>query len=789
MPSSGNDSTLTFERLRQRAEELVRQDRDKDPVAPADLFELIHELRVSYAELEIQNEELRRAQQERDQLLADYARLYEEAPCGYITLNAKGLITRANRAALDILGCDDRHVLRSDLSRFIAPGWKDHFWEALQESGTKAAKQSLELKLISALESPVWVRADVVADGNSSGAVEQWRVILIDITESKQKKESLHHYENVVSCTPDGIALLDRQYRYRLVNEAYERFSGVSREWFIGRTVAEYLGEEVFQQYIKPNLDRCLQGETVTYQEWFTYPSLGKRFAEITYSPYLDSAKRVAGVVANTRDITESKWSELIMEARARLLQYSMSQSLEELLAATLDEAEHLTDSQIGFYHFLEPDQQTLSLQAWSTRTVSEACQAQGKGLHYDVAEAGVWVDCIHQRQAVIHNDYEALPGKKGLPPGHAAVVRELVVPVFRNDSIVGILGVGNKASDYSSADIETVTLLADLAWDMVESKRAEEALEHSYSQLKLRHTIARMFLLSSNDELYADILQLLLNEFGCRYGYLGFIDEHGDLVCPSMTRTVWDECLVPEKNIVFPRASWGGLCGESLEQGASKLRNAGLNPPEGHVPLHNALVVPMLIGEDLVGQIALANKPSGFTAQDKERLESLAELMAPVLRIYLDKEQAAERLEVRARELEEKNTALNVLLDKRDEDRKKTADAILRNAERLVFPYIDKLKSCRSEAERQTLAEILERNIQESLSALEGSIPATYRVLSQKEVQVADLIRAGKTCKEIAAILNLSPRSVFYHRDNIREKLGIKHTKTNLQAYLASLK
>jgi len=75
-------------------------------------------------------------------------------------------------------------------------------------------------------------------------------------------------------------------------------------------------------------------------------------------------------------------------------------------------------------YHFVERDQKTLTLQAWSTRTRTEFCKAEGQGLHYSLDQAGVWVDCVRQRQPVIHNDYASLPHRKGMPPGHAEVVR-----------------------------------------------------------------------------------------------------------------------------------------------------------------------------------------------------------------------------------------------------------------------------------------------------------------------------------------------------------------------------
>jgi signal transduction histidine kinase len=99
---------------------------------------------------------------------------------------------------------------------------------------------------------------------------------------------------------------------------------------------------------------------------------------------------------------------------------------------------------------------------------------------HYPISEAGVWVDCIRARGPVIHNDYDGLPHKQGVPKGHAQITRELVVPVFRGPSIVAILGVGNKETDYEAHDVEMVQQLADLAWEIAVRKEAEEALRAS---------------------------------------------------------------------------------------------------------------------------------------------------------------------------------------------------------------------------------------------------------------------------------------------------------------------
>ena len=174
-------------------------------------------------------------------------------------------------------------------------------------------------------------------------------------------------------------------------------------------------------------------------------------------------------------DISERKRHETILATQLHLSQYSLNHTTEELIQSFLDEAEKLTNSRIGFFHFFDGDQQSLHLQAWSRRTVNESCTALPEQRHYPLHQAGVWADCARIKKPTIHNDYASLPGKKGLPAGHAPVIREMVVPVFRDNKIVAIFGVGNKPVDYVDADLELVQKLADLAWDLIVRKRTEE--------------------------------------------------------------------------------------------------------------------------------------------------------------------------------------------------------------------------------------------------------------------------------------------------------------------------
>jgi PAS domain S-box-containing protein len=195
-----------------------------------------------------------------------------------------------------------------------------------------------------------------------------------------------------------------------------------------------------------------------------------------------DENGKAIRMVGTHVDISERKHEEKILAVELKLFEYAINHSEQELLQKFLDEAEELTGSEIGFYHYVEDDQESISLQTWSSNTLNSMCKGLGEATrHYPISKAGVWIDCIKERKPVIHNDYSSLAHKKGLPEGHAPIIRELVVPVIRGSQIMAVFGVGNKKTDYNQADVKSVQRLADVAWETAFRKQTEENLKNTF--------------------------------------------------------------------------------------------------------------------------------------------------------------------------------------------------------------------------------------------------------------------------------------------------------------------
>lgn len=143
--------------------------------------------------------------------------------------------------------------------------------------------------------------------------------------------------------------------------------------------------------------------------------------------------------------------------------------------------------------------------------------------------------------------------------------------------------------------------------------------------------------------------------------------------------------------------------------------------------------------------------------------------------------------LEEKAQNLEEINTALKFLLKKREEDKIELEEKMLLNVKELALYYLEKLKKSELNGRQKTIVDIMESNLKDIVSPFLHGLSNQYINLTPREIRVANLIKQGKTSKEIAELVNLSPRTIEFHRDNLREKMGLKNKKINLRTHLLS--
>jgi PAS domain S-box-containing protein len=343
----------------------------------------------------------------------------------------------------------------------------------------------------------VWLQCKgKVTEYDDNNCPKKIKGVTMDITRQKEieiaLQRSKEHFRLLSEYSIEGILIHDRGI-IENINFAFARFLGiVDPETLIGSNIpiktilskyisefesmvsSNYVGIKEIQVKLKDNqiIDLELEGYNINYQ--------GENINLLA-----------------ARDISERKHHLNLARCRMEILNKAYDGTLNDIMQEAIDQIEVITNSKIGFFHFVEGE--NLYLSSWSTNTSELFCHVEGVQMHYPVSQAGVWADCIRYKKSIIYNDYGKVKNKKGMPEGHAPVRRQLLVPVIRNNKIVAALGVGNKETLYTKQDVKVAEQLADLTWDIIDKKRTEQNLGESELRFKTMFEKSKVVMLLIN--------------------------------------------------------------------------------------------------------------------------------------------------------------------------------------------------------------------------------------------------------------------------------------------------
>jgi len=173
----------------------------------------------------------------------------------------------------------------------------------------------------------------------------------------------------------------------------------------------------------------------------------------------------------------------------------------------------------------------------------------------------------------------------------------------------------------------------------ILRAKDLEEALQQRQRELDVRNQVANIFLTIPDDEMYGEVLQVVLDAMESKHGVFGYIREDGAMVVPSLTRDIWDKCQVAGKDIVFPRETWGGIWGRALVEKKTFYSNKEFCVPKGHIPVHRAMATPIIYQGEVIGYFTVGNRTRDYDDKDKELLETIANYIAPILNARLERD------------------------------------------------------------------------------------------------------------------------------------------------------
>ncbi len=340
----------------------------------------------------------------------------------------------------------------------------------------------------------------------------------------------------------------------------------------------------------------------------------------------------------------------------------------------------------------------------------------------------------------------------------------------------------------------------------MYDKQPAGKTPGFSERELNYRYRIDKIFLTISGDEMYGEVLTVLLESMASEFGVFGYIDEKGALVVPSMTRHIWNRCQIPEKNIVFPRETWGdSIWPRAIREKKILYSNEhSALVPEGHIDITRNITVPIVHMGDVIGLFQVANKKTAYTRDDLRLGQILADAIAPVLHARL----LAERKEKARKRMEKALQDAHDRLEERVKER--TAELTAAN-ERLLAENADRKKAekekSRLEAQlRQTqqmeaigrLAGGVAHDFNNMLTAIRGYSELIESSLAPDDPRARDvkaILKAAESCSQLTSQLlafsrkqTIEPRIVdINQRMNRSQKILLRLIEEDIELRLVS--
>jgi PAS domain S-box-containing protein len=468
----------------------------------------------------------------------------------------------------------------------------------------------------------------------------------------------------------------------------------------------------------------------------------------------------------------------------------------QELLQTILERAAALARTEHGYIYLLDPSGEYMEIRVGMGffREQLGRCVVFGEGMGGKVWQTG---------QPLVVNDYQNWPDRVA-DPDLNSLLSTVGIPLKFDRRVRGVIGLAhvNPGRGFEQEDLQILERFAALALLAIEKAELyaevrRELTERQKAEARIRESEKRYrnFLESSPDPIVVydmkGIATYINPAFEQTFGMSrnSLLGKRIDFVPPEAwpeTRAAIQTMLSGEKIHLFET--------QRLTRDGRKLDiqlSACLNMGDNGEPIGNIVTLRDVTAHKRAER-ALRNYQDQLQELVLERTAELAQANQQ-LAMEVEERKRAEKallrrekeLQAQSQHLEEVNTALRVLLKQREQDKNELQENVQFNVKELVSPYLEQLKSTRLSTRQQTLLRILSSNLDNIVSPFIRGLSSRFVHFTPMEIRVANLIKEGKTNKDIANMLLISKNTVLFHRHHIRKKLNLTRTSINLRSHL----
>jgi PAS domain S-box-containing protein len=442
------------------------------------------------------------------------------------------------------------------------------------------------------------------------------------------------------------------------------------------------------------------------------------------------------------------------LRVHLNICQMAVTQS-REIISFVIEECIKISGSELGFFGFVSKDETIMTAYSWLQKGM-ESSAIDKRPVEFPCSDGEIWTEAVKQRKAVIFNDYRKADScKKSCSEGHVTLSRVMSIPIIDAGKAVAVAVVANKKEDYTESDYLHIHFFLENTKSIIQRQQSIEALQISEEWfLTVADFTYTWEIWRGTDGRYIYISPACERTTG--YSVEEFMNDPGLVI----------KIAHPDDRMLLVKNEDECLTGQFFDFDFRIITRGGEERWINHVcqPVFSNDAKPLAyraINRDITLKKKLEIEKDAYNRQLKKLVET------------------------KTAELEELNTALKVMLRHSEAEKTEIEQRILANMNEFVTPYLEKLKASQLSITQKTLIDILESNLKDIFSSFLRHMSMTQYNLTPKEIQIATMIQSGRTSKEMASILNVSNRTINFHRENVRKKLGLRNKKVNLRSHL----